>query len=173
MQGLLAASACSAPPGLGATRARGAKAQGLRYERLLARALPLATHGQWYQFRDRAGWGWCQPDLVLDRGPLGLLVLEAKYSWVAEGHSQIELLYKPVLEMAHGRACAGLVVCRRLVAGMPRDLVVVGSLDEAVLNVTAGRRVVWHWLGTSAPGPLPWTRGKSHASVLGAEEMGL
>lgn len=124
-------------------RVRGAKAKGLAYERALAKALPGATHGQWFEFEDRNGRGYCQPDLILCRG----LLLEAKYTWTIDGHRQIEGLYKPVLEKVYGVGWIGIVVCKVLVAGMPRGVKVVGDLAEGVREARAGNQVVLHWIG--------------------------
>lgn len=129
----------------GRSRARGAKAQGLRYERALAKALPSAKHGQWFEFCDLFGSGWCQPDLIYDLGH-ALLVLEAKYTWVPEGQTQIDHLYRPVVEKALGKPVHGVVVCKTLIPGM--SCRVFASLREAALAAMSGDSVVLHWQGT-------------------------
>lgn len=126
---------------------------GLKYEKLLAKLLPGALHGQWFQFEDSSGVRYCQPDFILPVGDL-VLVLEAKNTWVPEGHTQIELLYKPVLETALSTPSrrpqvAGLVVCRRLISGLPPGIVVVHELGEGIRLARQGARVVWHWIGAS------------------------
>jgi hypothetical protein len=130
-------------------RPRGAKAQGLRYERALARALPAAKHGQWFEYQDKNGHGYCQVDLMLQLLS-GILILEAKYTWCPEGHAQIENLYIPVVSAAWGLPVAGLVVCKRLVPGMT-GIAVSGDLETALKYVGSGRRTVLHWLGQAAP----------------------
>jgi hypothetical protein len=133
-------------PGFGPSRARGAKALGLRYERQVARAVPGAEHGLWWQFRDRAGHGWCQTDLVV-RGARRTLVLEAKLTWTWRGHTQIGQLYRPVLEAALGLPVVGVVVCRTLRPETSAVAAVRGTLREAVAAALEGRHAVWHWLG--------------------------
>lgn len=119
---------------------------GLRYERVLAKALPMAKHGQWFEFEDKYGRGFCQVDLMLEM-PRGILILEAKYTWVPEGHCQIEGLYSPVVEMALGKPCKGMVVCKKLIPGMPRELEIVSDLESGARALASGNRVVLHWLG--------------------------
>lgn len=126
-------------------RPRGAKAAGLRYERLLAKALPAAKHGQWFEFEDQNGKGLCQVDLMIQLLS-GVLILEAKYTWTAEGHAQIEQLYMPVVAAAWGVPTAGLVVCKKLVPGM-QGVAVAGDLDTALRHLAVGQRTVLHWLG--------------------------
>lgn len=126
-------------------RARGKKAYGVRYERALARAIPEAEHGRWFEFEDRAGRGFCQTDLLLQRKAF-CVVLEAKYSWVAEGHSQIEHLYRPVVERAIGKPVLGVVVCRSIV-GAPKSVAIASELESAIELALRGGWVVLHWLG--------------------------
>lgn len=145
VQGLKWAKAIERPKCIPVGRARGAKAQGLRYERSLAKALPCAKHGQWFEFEDRNGRGFCQVDLMLQLLS-GILILEAKYTWTAEGHLQIEELYSPVVSAAWGMPVAGLVVCKKLLPGMP-GVSVAGDLDTALHYIARGQRTVLHWLG--------------------------
>jgi hypothetical protein len=147
------------PAGIPIGRPRGAKLAGIRYERGLASALPAAKHGQWFEFKDAAGPGVCQTDLLLGQSGF-CLILEVKYTWTIEGHRQLEQLYLPVVERAIARPCLGIVVCRRLVEGM-RGIEVARSLAEAVEIAAAGRRPAWHWLG-------PRSGGASVAPALAA-----
>lgn len=142
------------PWGGRASRPRGAKALGVRYEKALAAALPDAKRGQWWEFVDSNGPGWCQTDLMVE-GERSVLVLEAKYSWVMQGHTQLELLYRPVVELALGKPLLGVVVCKSLRAGMPPDVRVVGDLPSAVELARQRRRVVLHWLGSGPLFPAP------------------
>ncbi len=147
---LLWAKPMERPAGIPIGRPRGAKAAGLRYERALVRALPPPkVHGQWFEFEDRRGRGVCQPDILVSRERGGMIaVLEAKYSWTAEGHQQLEKLYLPVVQMALGRSAVGILVTRRLVSEMLKGIVICSTLEQAVWFAREGRRVVWHWLGT-------------------------
>lgn len=137
-------------PGFGRSRPRGRKAAGLRYERELAKALPSAKHGQWIRFADRHGLGFAQPDFLIELRDV-VVVLETKYTWVAEGHSQIELLYRPLVETIWRKPVIGIVVAKVLTPDC-RQLAVWRSLDEALNAGLGGERSgVWHWIGS---GPL-------------------
>lgn len=137
-------------PRFGRSRARGRKAAGIKYEKSLASALPVALHGQWIRFGDRNGLGFAQPDFLLELGDR-MVVLETKYTWVAEGHSQIELLYRPLVEEIWGKPVLGIVVAKVLTPDC-RQLPVFGSLDKALeAGLQGARSVVWHWIGS---GPL-------------------
>lgn len=152
IQGLISAAPCARPKGIPHGRPRGRKAAGLRYERALARALPEATHGQWFWFQDAFGPGHCQTDLLIP-GPGGaIVVLEAKYTWTQAGHEQIARLYKPVLERAYRRQVCGLVVCKVLTGDTPRDWV-CRDLETATARALSGLPTVLHWIGVGL-GPL-------------------
>lgn len=151
VSGLEWASECDRPGCIPRAKPRGAaRMAGLRYERAVARALPMARHGQWFEFRDRHGPGWCQPDLII-RGRRSVLVVEVKYTWVVEGHGQIRDLYRPVIEWAWGLPVIGVVVVRNLILEMP--VRVVRTLIEAIETGRAGIPVVVHWIG--GPGLEP------------------
>lgn len=145
-------------PRLPISRPRGAKAAGLRYERALARALPTWKHGQWWEFEDRRGHGWCQTDLMTRaqiadplHGGDEVVILEAKYTYTREAWEQIEGLYAPVLTMATGRSVVGIQVCRALTP-LVEECEVTGELGEA-MRLGRSHRVVLHWLGM---GLVPW-----------------
>lgn len=137
------------PPGLGVKRPRGAKREGLRYEAAIASAFgPLAKHGQWIKFEDQNGLGWAQPDILFPH--LGeLYILEAKYTWVPEAHTQIELLYKPLLECIFSRRAFGIVICKVLTIVAKRHEI-VNTIDRAMAVAPASVPVL-HWIGS---GPL-------------------
>lgn len=147
VSGLQWAVPCARPGCIPRSRPRGAKAAGLRYERELAKALPQAKHGQWWEFRDARGRGFCQTDLLLPLGT-GTLVLEAKYTWTPEGHSQLERLYLPVVRKAGHSWAVGVVVCRALLPSTPREAI-CGSLGEAYSRAALGLPAVLHWFSGS------------------------
>lgn len=163
--GLEWARRCSRPSFIGKSRPRGAKLQGLRYERILGKALPAAECGQWFEFRDRQGLGWCQTDLLLVV-PSGVLVLEAKYSWVPEGHRQVGQ-YLPIVSKALGLPACGAVVCKVLRAGMPPGVQVVGDLPSALRLARSGAPVVLHWLGIGMLWPPSAGTEGSHTGNAG------
>lgn len=144
VSGLRYAALCGTPQHAGKAATRGKKAHGVRYEKALAKHLGFARHGQWYQFIDRNGHGYCQTDLLIEFPEL-VLVLEAKYTWTPQGHFQLEQLYRPVVERAFGKPMRGLVVCKKLTDGMG-DVLVVSRLAEA-LAWAERKRVALHWMG--------------------------
>lgn len=128
------------------SRPRGAKAQGLRYERSLAAALPAGLHGQWFEFRDGAGRHFCQPDLLLRGEAHRTLVVECKYTWVLEAHTQLAQLYLPVVGRAWGCRPLGLVICKNLTPEVPRRFL-AASLAEALAMAETGVTPIFQWLG--------------------------
>jgi len=156
VSGLISARACERPSSIPVGRPRGAKALGVRYEKALARSLPGATHGQWWEFWDANGRGFCQTDLILEVGKV-LVVLEVKYTWTPVGHSQLELLYLPVLRKATGREVIGLVVCKKLVPEVVDQATVCGTLAEAI-EVSRSMRSVLHSID-----PKPRRKGASRS----------
>jgi hypothetical protein len=131
----------------GRTPSRGAKAAGIRYERALAKALPQALPGLWWEFEDYKGWGTCQTDLVL-RVHDQIFVLEAKYTWTESAWPQLENLYLPVLGMATEMPVWGIQVCKNLtpcVRGM-----VCRKLHEALESAANGHMTTLHWIEKGA-----------------------
>ena len=138
-------------------RPRGAKLEGIRYERKLATALASPVCGQWFDYTDASGrYGFCQTDAIVRVGET-LVVLEAKYTWTEDGHRELEGLYLPVVEEAGWAKPIGLVISRNLVPSRGQ-LGVRSTLSEAI-EAAEGGRVVWHWLGV---GPLLLRPPKGH-----------
>lgn len=139
---------CSRPSVIPRGRPRGAKALGLRYEKAIGKVLtPVFEQGSWFAYEDVNGKGYCQPDFIA-KIALGQawLVIEAKYTWVAEGHAQIKELYRPVLEMLDGLPVFGFVICKRLVPEC--DGWIAENFEDAVRKAVSGHpRVVLHWIG--------------------------
>lgn len=124
---------------------RGAKAAGLRYERLFARQFPQSLHGQWFEYEDRSGHGYCQPDLIVSFLPRCLMVFEVKYTLNAEAFLQLNDLYLPVVKVAMNAPVFGCVVARNLV---PSSGMVVSDLGDAVSwAIKNGDVPVLHWVG--------------------------
>lgn len=139
----------SRPASIPKSRPRGAKAHGLRYERTLAKALPEAQHGQWYEFRDAAGRHFCQLDLLLRPKYHAPVVLEVKYTWVLEAHTQLARLYMPVVERALGVRPLGIVLCKNLTPETPRKFL-ARDWSEALALANAGLTPILQHIG----GPL-------------------
>lgn len=167
ISGLIWAHACARPSCIPVGRPRGVKASGLRYETALQGQIPGSIRGQWFQFCDRNGLGYCQTDLLM--GWEGhACVLECKYSWTQEGHDQLEFLYLPVVREAVQRPVLGLQVCRRLVPAVAQAGVqVCSSLEEALHGSASGRRTAWHWLAQGQQlGPSSRSATTRHAVLL-------
>ena len=160
IHGLISADPCLRPPNIPKSKPRGRKAAGLKYERDLACGLKLAItghfplwHGQWWRFIDANGLGVCQTDLIL-RTPVGIAVLESKYTWTQDGHTQLDKLYLPVVEKANpGVPAFGIVVCKVLTADVDPSWI-CRDLASAISRSAAGAsRTVLHWIGAGL-GPL-------------------
>lgn len=128
-----------------------AKALGLAYEAQLAGAIgPGAVHGQWWEFEDSSGHGFCQTDILIE-GSGRALVLEVKYSWLLEAHEKLERLYVPVVSAALGKPAFGLVVAKRLVPEIRQaEITYKSDLAMASAAASAGRACL-HWLGPGHP----------------------
>jgi hypothetical protein len=134
------------PPGLPFGRCRGTAAIGLRYERKVAAQFPSAIHGQWWNFCDAAGLGYCQTDVVLLL--FGhLIILECKLTDCLSGRAQLAELYVPVVSKALARPAHGIIVARNAAADSDPRLV-VGTMAEA-LRLTCAKGVIptLQWLG--------------------------
>jgi hypothetical protein len=132
---------CDRPACIPRGRPRGAKLEGVRYERALAKTLgPGWTWGQWFEFEDRVGHGFAQADFVQKR-LASTLVLEAKLSWTPEAQPQLDQ-YLQLAERAFGLPARGIVVCRYLRPGV--DGVIVGTLAGAETITRMDRPTVWH-----------------------------
>lgn len=159
VKGLISADPCSRPPNIPKSRPRGRKAAGLKYEKDLACGLRLSIigkmplwHGQWFRFIDQNGLGVCQPDIIV-RTPVGIAILESKYTWTAAGHLQLDKLYIPVVEKANpGIPAFGIVVCKVLTSDV-NPAWICRDLRSAILRASAGFKTVLHWIGAGL-GPL-------------------
>lgn len=147
---------CTKPSSIPASRPRGRKADGLRYEKLCAKAMPEARHGEWYEFYDINGRGWCQPDLLIITLN-AVIVLECKLSNYFEGYKQIERLYKPVLQAAWSKPVVGAVIMKSLRSDAPAKLI-CPSMNDALALLRQDRTCVpiIHWLGRANSLLCPW-----------------
>jgi hypothetical protein len=131
------ATLCQKPASVpGPGRPRGAKRLGYKYEKDFAEALQAkypagCLFGQWFQFNDRNGKGYCQTDLILKTSKVNI-IFECKLTDVDTGRSQLSHLYFPVVEKALGLPVLGIVVTRHLSKETQVELV-VDSLKAAVL----------------------------------------
>lgn len=127
-------------------RGRGAKGAGITYEkkvgRILKRILPVEVVSErWWLYNDLDGRHLCQTDhyaVYEDQ----VLVVECKLteSWI--GHSQINNLYRPVLERFFQRPITGIVACK--VRTSRDNRVLIEDPREAL--EAPGKTFVWHCL---------------------------
>jgi hypothetical protein len=113
--------------------------------------LPI-WHGQWFRFVDEKGMGVCQTDILVET-PVGVAILESKYTWTEGGHTQIDKLYVPVVEKAYpGVPAFGIVVCKVLTSDVKPEWI-CRDLESAIRRASSGLKTVLHWVG-SGLGPL-------------------
>ena len=87
-------------------RLTGVKRAGVLYENRVANYMKAiygdenVLHGQWYQYEDRRGVGYCQSDiLILPHGDVkDLIILECKLKSRRVAEVQLRYLYKPIVE---------------------------------------------------------------------------
>lgn len=126
------------------SRLRGARAAGIRYEKAVAKAIPNAQRGQWFEYSDANGHGYCQPDILVV-GRSTVLVIECKLTDTELARQQLDYLYLPIVEHVYRRPAIGIVVVRHLTRATPRAAICT-TLSEALRN----RGELVHWLGHTA-----------------------
>lgn len=129
-----------------------AKRAGLAYERRVAATVGFGRHGDWFEFLDSSGPGYCQPDIWGPDGKGGIVVLECKLTWTLSARLQIQGLYGPVLEHIFKCPARGVIICKNLLPTTPRGLV-YGDLREAMGRATSQNPTICHWPG-KFPGAL-------------------
>lgn len=128
-------------------RLRGTKRLGIAYENALAKAIPSATHGQWFEYRDETGPGWCQTDLLLESAKR-VVVVEVKLTDLQAARLQLESLYLPVLRAAFPEKSIHSIVALRHVTNVPEDVVIFDKFSEALWAARdGGPAPIFHWLG--------------------------
>ena len=150
----------SRPPCIPTSRPRGAKAAGLRFERELAKHLPSALHGQWFEFEDQNGHGYCQTDLIYSLLPAYLAVLEVKYTLVPGAHSKLLNLYLPVVSAALSRPAVGVVCVKNLDPRYRRGCIHTDLHTAASHAATTSYPALLQWSGQ--PLVVPSVRPTSH-----------
>lgn len=127
---------------------RGIKGQGHTYEGKLAKKLGVEwLHGQWFQFGDLSGPGWCQPDFLLIQ-PNFVVLLECKLSWTPIGHLQMSELYEPILIEHFKLPILKIQVCKNLTKQTPWNSI-TPDLPNAIELAAKNQPSVWHWLPNS------------------------
>lgn len=132
--GLLSATPCTRPSNLPVAHLRGTKRMGMKYEQDFAKAIqqryPNALLGQWFNFRDDNGSGYCQSDIIV-KLPSECIIFECKLTDCEKGRSQLSRLYRPVVERCWGLPTRCMVVTRHL-SGETRLELVTDQLAQAL-----------------------------------------
>jgi hypothetical protein len=119
-------------------KSRGVKRAGQLYENRIANYMKAVygedrvLHGQWYQFEDGRGNGWCQTDIIIkpDADSKVLVILECKLKAVAKAESQLKNLYLPIIQRLYPDYDIRLIqVCKNL--NQDLDLFMIESLEDA------------------------------------------
>jgi hypothetical protein len=120
---------------------------GLAYERKLGKALQAAfgpanvAHGPWFRFEDSLGEAFCSPDFILRVGPSGgIVIVEAKLSYVPEAIEKLLKLYCPVIGHIFRQEVFPLVITKHLRPDAPRA-------ESTLKRALALDPPVLQWLG--------------------------
>lgn len=151
--GLRFATQCERPSCIPVGRPRGAKAQGVRYERAVADVLQgtfnsnRIVHGQWFEFHDANGKGYAQVDLLLYLQALDLYIVgECKLTYTGEAWRKMRMFYLPIVAMALQRRAVGFVVVRNLTPEVDVRRV-CATFRETLNRCVNGGEPTWHYLG--------------------------
>jgi len=112
----------------------------------LHKALPGSIHGQWFEFEDQDGFGYCQTDLIFVLGGINV-VIEAKYTLVPGAHSKLASLYVPVVEKAFGGEACGVVVVKNLDPRYRRGRIYTDIQAAASASLMTGYPTLIQWSG--------------------------
>lgn len=148
IEGLKWAKPCERPQFIRASRPKGLKALGLRFERSVGKALQKhyqeVKSGQWWQYADVNGLGWCQTDHLINLSG-AVIAVECKLTEAEEGREQLLRLYFPILKHVFEREVVGVVVLRHLTRETRRELIADG-LVSAIRRANSVPMTV-QWLG--------------------------
>ena len=124
------------PRFISSPRIKGIQRAGLIYENRIATYIKAlygdsVLHGQWYEFEDRRGLGWCQPDILIlpNEDRKFLLVIECRLKATRKAWVQLNYLYRPILEKIYPQVELRMVqVVKNLDKNLKLDL--VETLDD-------------------------------------------
>jgi len=102
----------------------------------LRRIYPNVQAGRWIYFRDACGRGYAQPDFYVLRMDC-VLVFECKLSQCANAFSQINELYRPLLERLYELPVVAVQVCKFL----SEEPKILAEFPNPVSEST------WHYVG--------------------------
>ncbi len=132
-------------------RPRGVKAKGIRYENIVGRALleRFPKHGislgQWFEYCDVNGRGYCQVDVLIYRvADDSYVACEIKLTDTPSAQQQLQLLYLPVIQAATNRRVSAMIIARNVT---PQSRDIHDDFRNAVRASIDGIVPVWHFLG--------------------------
>lgn len=143
------AELCANPPFFKKRIKKGTRREGLKYEEDLAKALPGCAHGIWFKYWNDNGVGYCQPDIMITRNGV-VIVLEAKRTDCEYARHQLGRMYLPVVRFVYEKPALGIVVAK-FTSSETRSSSVVNNLQDALYLANRGVIPTLHWLGQ---GPL-------------------
>lgn len=129
------------------SRPRGAKAAGLRFEKALASHLKGCLHGQWFEYEDFNGFGYCQSDIIFSFLPSYLCIIEAKYTFVPGAHAKLANLYIPIISKALKAPCCGVVIVKNLDPRYRRGRLFTSLPAAAESSFNSGYPSLIQWSG--------------------------
>lgn len=135
------------PSCIPAGRPRGAKAAGIRYEKAVFEALEGGIRGQWFQYEDENGPGYCQPDIIYPFLPDFFAIIEVKYTLVPGAHQKLNQLYIPVASLALKAPCAGVVIVKNLDPRYRRGKIYTDLRTAAEISFHRGYPTLLQWAG--------------------------
>jgi len=102
-------------------------------------------HNQWMRFEDSNGIGYAQTDsyLVLNSR---VICFECKLTETLAGYSQLEKLYKPLLQAIYERPIVLVLTCKNL-SRLDLRRTEANSLREALLAPATKGVITFQWLG--------------------------
>ena len=106
----------------------------------------MAFHGQWYEFEDAGGRGYCQPDIVIPQDQF-VVIVECKLSAQESAWLQARGLYKPVLEHVYRKPVHCIVATKFLRRERAGDIVEESLRDAVTSAMVLNIQPLWHWIG--------------------------
>jgi hypothetical protein len=151
------ATSCPKPTFAPQAKPSPAKRKGIAFEARVAATLGIGRHGDWFNYADDKGLGYCQPDLWWKEPAVGnaiarIVVVEVKLTWTLAASRAILGLYAPVLSHIHQLPVHGIIICKNLTPLTPRGAI-FGDLREALAHTGPRTPTICHWPG-KFPGAL-------------------
>lgn len=146
IRGLELAWQSEAPHDYKKPKYRGAKAEGIRFEKAVGTLLAKgAQQGVWFHFKDENGPGYCQPDWIVQLEKKRILIVECKRTECPEATTQLTKLYFPVVQKATGLMPIGIVCCNYLTTSTPTNRI-FADMPTALNAAYCGLIPILHWM---------------------------